>query len=78
MKRCLKKYESPYARGYAHHPKIKAKNDKAFIDSMVSNFLSVREVATVTISHISSPPVSPTAGIDLFRYPLGMVRAKRR
>lgn len=78
MKHRPKKYDSPYARGYEHHPKVKEKRDKAFINSMVVSNDFVRNVSTATVSHISSTPVSPTAGIDLFRYPVGMVRAKRR
>ena len=78
MKHRPKKYDSPYARGYEHHPKVKEKCDKAFINSMIASVGFVRDVSTATINHISSSPVSPTAGIDLFRYPVGMVRAKRR
>ena len=73
MKHRPKKYDSPYANGYEHHPKVKEKNDKEFTRQIVTSFVGVSATANVCITTTGG-----TAGIDLLPFPRGMVLASKR
>ena len=73
MKHRPKKYDSPYAMGYEHHPKVKEKNNKEFSRRTVTSFFAVTATA-----NMCTPAISSTAGIDLLPFPRGMVLASKR
>ena len=73
MKHRPKKYDSPYAMGYEHHPKVKEKNNKEFSRQMVTSFFAVNATANVCIASAGG-----TAGIDLLPFPRGLVLASKR
>lgn len=56
MKHHLKKYGSPYARGYEHHPKEVERRQKLQVDTMV-HAVSITFNALDAVMQLPKPPV---------------------